>query len=311
MREQNRRAEGEEKAKQEIVKATEALLGLTLPSTYINTGLEWNGKERMPDEASTLVDFMFPIAGGIAGKGAQSTFRLGRGLYNTTSKVTLLNRLSHPIESIKFAEINNKLQSLVRANYPLQAEDMLSRFSPMAKRLRYRNSGELYYVGGIKTVPYIGGLHPKFKGTTIKMWDRAHEYGHAFDDAMRHLDGDMLRGGYDLKYSDIFKLSPEYKYYNGQVYDIKTPRGQMEFVADNIARNLYPNNSEIGLVNGSNSGFIVRAQEAAKTPFSQIYTDYFPGKSNKYFAKEYENLGKGLTYYHGSPSRNITEFKVD
>lgn len=70
-REQARRAEGKQKAKQETAKAAEAIVGLTMPSTYINTALDWNRKEKISDAASMAVDLALPIVGsGIKG-GAQ------------------------------------------------------------------------------------------------------------------------------------------------------------------------------------------------------------------------------------------------
>lgn len=68
-REQARIAEGEQKVKQEASKAAGAILGLALPSTYINTALDWSGKEKMPDWASIGVDLALPLAGGAIKKG--------------------------------------------------------------------------------------------------------------------------------------------------------------------------------------------------------------------------------------------------
>ncbi len=75
-REQARRTEGEQKAKEEAAKAAETILGLTQPSTYINTALDWNGKEKMSDAASMAVDLALPIVGGIAGSGIKGGVQL-------------------------------------------------------------------------------------------------------------------------------------------------------------------------------------------------------------------------------------------
>jgi len=64
---------------------------------------------------------------------------------------------------------------------------MLNNFSPFAKRVRYYNrevNGGPEYFGGEGAIPSIHGLGGNSKnGTTVKMWDAAHEYGHLFEDS--------------------------------------------------------------------------------------------------------------------------------
>jgi hypothetical protein len=64
------------------------------------------------------------------------------GLYNTTNYSSLGNRLAHPIESLRFANINTKLSDLVRQAYPKEtAKLMLEEASPLFKTVRYYNKG--------------------------------------------------------------------------------------------------------------------------------------------------------------------------
>lgn len=60
------RAEKQEKAKAEAAKTAGDILRLSLPSTYLNTALKWNGKEEMSDAASLGLDLALPLVGGAA-----------------------------------------------------------------------------------------------------------------------------------------------------------------------------------------------------------------------------------------------------
>ena len=97
-REQNRRSEGEAKAKQETAKAVDAILGMTMPSTYINTYLDWNGKEKMPEEVSTMVDFALPIAGSLVGGAGIKGFKLAT---SNVQKFRLASKLNRSISTTK------------------------------------------------------------------------------------------------------------------------------------------------------------------------------------------------------------------
>ena len=119
-REQSRRAEGEQKAKEESSKAAEAIMGLAMPSTYINTALDWNGKQKMPDAASMAVDLALPIVGGIAGSG----IKRGVQLINPTIKNYRAARaISKDIDDVL------KFQNKYKSSYDKQAFLALQRSS--------------------------------------------------------------------------------------------------------------------------------------------------------------------------------------
>ena len=80
--EQARIAESEEKAKKEANKVVDTILNLSLPSTYVNAGLQATGKEKLPEWGSLAVDFA-PMVLGI-GAGA-----LKQGLKAVSKKVGL------------------------------------------------------------------------------------------------------------------------------------------------------------------------------------------------------------------------------
>ena len=88
------------------------------------------------------------------------------------------------------------------------------------------------------------------------MWDRAHEYGHLFDDALRRLDAGMARGSFGLSKEGISLVPKNYTYSPG--IGINTPRGQMEFMADNIASSLYPEPKHVGMLNGKVTPYLER-----------------------------------------------------
>jgi hypothetical protein len=88
------------------------------------------------------------------------------------------------------------------------------------------------------------------------MWDRAHEYGHLFDDALRRLDVGMARGNFGLSKEGISLVPKNYTYSPG--IGINTPRGQMEFMADNIASSLYPEPKHVGMLHGEVAPYLER-----------------------------------------------------
>ena len=228
------------------------------------------------------------------------------GLYNTTNYSSLGNRLAHPIESLRFAKINTKLSDLVRRAYPEEtAKLMLEEASPLFKNVRYYNKGNSgpQYIGGTDVPLQIEGLR-NTPTTTVKMWDRAHEYGHLFDDALRRLDPDMARGNFVLSRDGISLAPKNYKYVPG--IGINTPRGQMEFVADNIASSLYPEAKHVGMLHGEITPYLERQSLAAKIPFSQMYVQN--GSTHvPYFLPEYKNFGKFVptSTYRGSLGKSL------
>jgi hypothetical protein len=88
------------------------------------------------------------------------------------------------------------------------------------------------------------------------MWDRAHEYGHLFDDALRRLDVGMARGNFGLSKEGISLIPKNYTYSPG--IGINTSRGQMEFMADNIASSLYPEPKHVGMLHGEGAPYLER-----------------------------------------------------
>lgn len=213
------------------------------------------------------------------------------GLYNTTNYSSLGNRLAHPIESLRFAKINTKLSDLVRRAYPEEtAKLMLEEASPLFKTVRYYNketSGP-QYIGGTDVPLQIEGLR-NTPSTTVKMWDRAHEYGHLFDDALRRLDIGMARGNFGLSKEGISLVPKNYTYSPG--VGINTPRGQMEFMADNIASSLYPEPKHVGMLHGEVAPYLERQALAAQVPFGSMYVQN--GRAHvPYFLPEYKNFGR-------------------
>ena len=83
--EQARIAESEKKAKEEAGKVIDTILNLSLPSTYVNAGLQAAGKEELPEWGSLAVDFAPMVLGVGAGVGK-------RLLNNSLSKGTKLAR---------------------------------------------------------------------------------------------------------------------------------------------------------------------------------------------------------------------------
>lgn len=213
------------------------------------------------------------------------------GLYNTTNYSSLGNRLAHPIESLRFAKINTKLSDLVRQAYPEEtAKLMLEEASPLFKTVRYYNKGTSgpQYIGGTDIPLQIEGLR-NTPTTTVKMWDRAHEYGHLFDDALRRLDTGMARGSFGLSKEGISLVPKSYTY--SPNVGINTPRGQMEFVADNIASSLYPEPQYVGMLHGEVAPYLERQALAAQVPFSSMYVQN--GSTHvPYFLPEYQNFGR-------------------
>lgn len=213
------------------------------------------------------------------------------GLYNTTNYSSLGNRLAHPIESLRFAKINTKLSDLVRRAYPEEtAKLMLEEASPLFKTVRYYNKGTSgpQYIGGTDIPLQIEGLR-NTPSTTVKMWDRAHEYGHLFDDALRRLDTGMARGSFGLSKEGISLVPKNYIYSPG--VGINTPRGQMEFMADNIASSLYPEPKYVGMLHGEVAPYLERQALAAQVPFGSMYVQN--GRAHvPYFLPEYKNFGR-------------------
>ena len=213
------------------------------------------------------------------------------GLYNTTNYSSLGNRLAHPIESLRFAKINTELSDLVRQAYPKEtAKLMLEEASPLFKTVRYYNKGNSgpQYIGGTDVPLQIEGLR-NTPTTTVKMWDRAHEYGHLFDDALRRLDAGMARGSFGLSKGGISLVPKNYTY--GPNIGINTPRGQMEFMADNIASSLYPEPKHVGMLHGEVAPYLERQALSAQVPFSSLYVQN--GSTHvPYFLPEYRNFGR-------------------
>lgn len=92
------KAEGEQKQKQEAAKAAEAIMGMGLPSTYVNTGLEWSGRQFLSQDASAALDLGLPLGIG-AMKIAAPIIKMG--VKNAPRVITFNTQLKQGIKDFK------------------------------------------------------------------------------------------------------------------------------------------------------------------------------------------------------------------
>lgn len=237
---------------------------ILFPSTWWNGVTTWTGNENLNinnPSAKLAFDLITPFGASLLSNGIKGGIRLGQGIVNTTSRKTLFNRLVHPIETVKFAKINNATENLLRQTYP-QSEEMIQGYRPVIKNTKYYNGnphGEnngLYFLGD--EIIGLGGN--KKLGNTVTMWDRAHEFGHVVDAGQKTMQKKPFTGIKGWRYGN--ETSP----------DVLAE----EFASDVLATNLFPN-TKPGLSYFDIDPYIARQNAVRGISYGDIYV---PGKNN-------------------------------
>lgn len=315
----------EEKKARDIERALN-VSEVLFPSTWWNGVTTWTGNENLNinnPSAKLAFDLITPFGASLLSNSVKGGIRLGQGIVNTTSRKTLFNRLAHPIETVKFAKINNATENLLRQTYP-QSEKMIQGYRPVIKNTKYYNGnphGEnngLYFLGD--EIIGLGGN--KKLGNTVTMWDRAHEFGHVVDAGQKTMQKKPFTGIKGWRYGN--ETSPNLL--------------AEEFASDVLATNLFPN-TKPGLSHFDIDSYIARQNAVRGISYGDIYV---PGKNNiisfnlgkttpeQWTAAQDAAIARGdmdeaqrlrdlhasvngynssLSLYHGSP-KNFNEFKA-
>lgn len=142
-----------------------------------------------------------------------------RAIKDITNKNTFLNRLTHPITTLKLADVYSR----VKQN-PFISDIRVNNLKQHLQNIKFKNRGNIIYNGFD-----IKGLKP----FSVNRKDIAHEVGHAF----RQSNDDLIESSNEL----IYRENPGYIYGGKSIKDDTTDYYiRKELEADVFANELYP-----------------------------------------------------------------------
>ena len=166
------------------------------------------------------------------GKGLEKGYRVYqttkpyiKGVINTTSKNTLSNRITHPVETIKFSKIYSDLDDFLKNEYTDIYPELKVHLDDAAKNVLYKN-GLVNKHAGVAFNPETKEISGLSLLTNKENSIRAHEYVHNFQD--RIFDKNLPF------YRNIDAVPDSYQY--SRVTLLPQDRNFDEYMADRIAQ---------------------------------------------------------------------------